>query len=268
MRASSWASTTTRRARSVNRSNMPIAPQRGGWGHPPGKNRGTPTVVIGVSTVPTGLTAYVFPAPFTRRPPTANIVGQPRARNERSAWARERRAPAPARAYERVETRCRCRGVRHGAGPGLDRLDQLLLTRPRGLGTLDQRVSTGSTSGALVGCLEGLAHVGRDTAAVGHLLAVGAGPVADLAGARPDLGVALGAGRRTASGAAGRGDVARERVAQLRGVLVVEVDLVAPAVEAEGHGLGRLAAVEVVLEREVDFLRHVVACLSKCRTHR
>jgi len=51
-------------------------------------------------------------------------------------------------------------------------------------------------------------------------------------------------------------DVDRERVAQLGGVLLVEVDLIRRSVESERHRLGRLGTVEVVLENDVDLLRH------------
>src|SRR5215207_3251489 len=66
MRASSWASTTTRRARSVNRSNMLIAPENRGPSRP-AAFRG-----YGVLTV---LTAYAFPCRRHGGPLRANRPG-------------------------------------------------------------------------------------------------------------------------------------------------------------------------------------------------
>src|SRR4249919_2393254 len=125
MRASSWASTTTRRARSVNRSNMPIAPLRGWWGtrqHKTGDARSGATSVTG------------------------------------SNWSPSLRVPGPDRAPSA-----------HSERAGSHRRLRTVLMRG----------------------LERLAHVGRDPAAVGHLVAVGPGPVADLAGTGAHLGTSL-----------------------------------------------------------------------------
>src|SRR5687768_12765332 len=67
MRASSWASTTTRRARSVNRSNMLIAPEVRGPDRLTG-HRGTG------STTPR--TAYAFPVGDNGGPLRANTGWQ------------------------------------------------------------------------------------------------------------------------------------------------------------------------------------------------
>src|SRR4029079_9730932 len=112
----------------------------------------------------------------------------------------------------------------------------------------------------LVGRLEGLAHVGGDAATVGNLVTVRARPVADLAGTGAHLGAALGPAG-AATGATSGADVLRERVSQRLGVLVVEVDLVAAAVETECHRLGGDAAVPVVLEGDLHLLPHIL-CLS------
>src|SRR5688500_2452096 len=78
MRASSWASTTTRRARSVNRSNMLIAPENRGPSRP-AAFRG-----YGVLTV---LTAYAFPCrthggPLRANRPVTRSASPPRQRGE------------------------------------------------------------------------------------------------------------------------------------------------------------------------------------------
>src|SRR4051812_22867830 len=117
---------------------------------------------------------------------------------------------------------------------------------------------TAPTRGGSVGGVVRRADLRGDPAALGDLEAVAARPVPDLLGAR-----AVG-GRRGLAPAAARGgadlaavpDVRRQGVAQLGGVVVVEVDLVRRAVETEGDGLGGLAAIEVVLENNVDLLCH------------
>src|SRR6478752_6103210 len=65
--------------------------------------------------------------------------------------------------------------------------------------------------------------------AAGDVEPVGTRPVADLTGTRPEVGRAARALAAAAAGAADGAtgpDVLRERVAQLAGVLVVQVDLV------------------------------------------
>src|SRR3954449_10468959 len=104
MRASSWASTTTRRARSVNRSNMRIAPEAF-----------------------RGLRPLVLEGRYGRTNPGDSL-----------------RVP---------------------------------LSRPRYSAESEQRSRSSS-----VRLVEGLAHLGRDASPVGDVVAVGAGPVADLLG--------------------------------------------------------------------------------------
>src|SRR5688572_23802410 len=183
MRASSWASTTTRRARSVNRSNMRLAPENFGAA-PPGSTERD------MRTNPTN---------------SLRVPG-----SGRSTLCSERTRP-PSRP----------------ADPG----------------------GAGDLSEPSVGRVEGGADLGGDATAVGDLEAVGAGPVTDLAGTRALAG---GCGGPTAVAAGRRADLAgvahegRQRVAQLRGVLLVEVDFVRRPVQPERHGLRRLGPVEIV----------------------
>src|SRR6476620_995723 len=65
MRASSWASTTTRRARSVNRSNMGVSPRKVLW-----CDRGAHTALPRV--VQLRFPPYVFPGRDRQPSPTAN----------------------------------------------------------------------------------------------------------------------------------------------------------------------------------------------------
>src|SRR5205823_12147347 len=112
-----------------------------------------------------------------------------------------------------------------------------------------------------------LDDAGRDTAAVAHLEALLLGPGPDrsslltvhcgataTAGARPAGAAAAGRGADPTGGT----DVVRQRVAQLLGVALGQVDLVAGAVEAESHGLAGLLAGEVVQEQHLNLLCHVV----------
>src|SRR3954454_9387256 len=101
-------------------------------------------------------------------------------------------------------------------------------------------------------------YVGRHPAPVGDVVAVRARPVPDLPGAgsvrRGSCGASPPARGRTHLAAVA--DVAGERVAQLRRVLLVQVDLVGRAVETEGDGLRRLTPVDIVDENNVDLLGH------------
>src|SRR3954453_14141956 len=76
-----------------------------------------------------------------------------------------------------------------------------------------------------------LADLRGDTASVGHLEAVVAGPGPDVGGARSGAGACPPA--PPSGGPARVADVRRESVAQLAGVLGVEVDLVVLAVQGE-----------------------------------
>src|SRR6478735_11183782 len=99
------------------------------------------------------------------------------------------------------------------------------------------------------------AYVSRHPAAVRDVVAVGAGPVPDLGGARTAARRGgLATTPRAGADLAAMPDVARERFAQQRCVLVVQVDLVRRAVQAERHGLGGFAAVEIVDQDDADFL--------------
>src|SRR4051794_17410351 len=94
-----------------------------------------------------------------------------------------------------------------------------------------------------VGVLVGLDDARRDATAVADGVPVPAGPLADGTGllavhasaARP--GAAAAGGTATATHLARGRDVPRERVAQLLGVLLGEIDLVIRSVETEAHRL-------------------------------
>src|SRR6188472_1212634 len=219
MRASSWASTTTRRARSVNRSNMPIAPQRG-TGDTRLVKQGDAPIRAGCSTL--GVTCSNWSSslrvPGPTHPSSAHSEMASKragAREARACTVGERRLSEPT-----AELAKPCQASRNP------------VTVPGAPGTVtgfrDGRRATSSTSGwghrALVGGFERLADVGRDTAAVRDLVAVGAGPVTDLTGAGADLRTPLG-GRTTPRRSASRGDVLGHGFAEGLGILGIEVDL-------------------------------------------
>src|SRR5690348_7275278 len=108
-----------------------------------------------------------------------------------------------------------------------------------------------------------------DAAALADLVAVRAGPLADvghllLAARRGRAPGAAAAALRRCNRAAARAptgtDVRRERVTQLGGVVVADVDLVRRPVEPERDGLAALDLVLVVVqvahEHDLDLLRH------------
>src|SRR6478609_666362 len=125
-------------------------------------------------------------------------------------------------------------------------------------------------AGRSVGLVVGRLHLGRDAAAVRHLVPVGPSPLAN----GTEVAALDAAGR---SGAASRGGpaaraaatgVARPRgelVAQLLGVLVRKVYLVGDSVERERHCLGGVTAVEVVDQLHFDTLSHVSPSALSCR---
>src|SRR5215208_6747936 len=160
MRASSWASTTTRRARSVNRSNMGIAP----WTSRVGQT-------CDPHDCPTLLPAYVF-----RRNRVFALSEQTGVRG----WA-----------------------VPSGAGPqsGAD--------------------SPGECAPSVRGDVR-LADLRGDATTIGHVEAVVAGPGPDVRGARSARPARTSPA--AARGLAGVADVRRECVAQLRGILLAQVD--------------------------------------------
>src|SRR4051794_9763317 len=122
------------------------------------------------------------------------------------------------------------------------------------------RASPARGTDASVGGEIRLADLRGDTASVGHLEAVVAGPGADVGGARSGAGARPPA---TPPGGPARGaDGRRKGVAQLAGVLGVEVDLVVLAVQGEGHGLLGGGAVDVVDEDDVHLLRHQATYFS------
>src|SRR5690606_29894642 len=105
----------------------------------------------------------------------------------------------------------------------------------------------------------GLANIGRNPTAVVHLVPLLLGPGADLRGvgaAAPAARAALSTAARRAAGTTPVLQVRLKRGAQLVGVLRVEVDLVALAVQGERHRLVGLAPVDVVDKENLNLLCH------------
>ena len=118
----------------------------------------------------------------------------------------------------------------------------------------------GSGSYCPVAALNSDYQLGRDPAAVFDLDALGLGPLADLGGVQPARRSPPPGPRRPASSAAGpprSAHIPRQRVAQLPGVLFVQVDLVLGAIQPEpDRSLGG-AAVQVIDEQGLDLLGRV-----------
>src|SRR5262249_21346584 len=106
-------------------------------------------------------------------------------------------------------------------------------------------------------------------AAVLHLDALRLGPLADLGGVQP-VRCWLASAARLAPGSAdpaASGCIARQRVAQRLGVLGVQVDLVVGTVEAEADRSLSGAAVQVINEQGLHFLRHGFSISRADRNH-
>src|SRR6266545_2365962 len=100
----------------------------------------------------------------------------------------------------------------------------------------------------------------RDSATLGHGLALAACPLADGLGVRLAVGVATSRGRaaRLAAGTARVAHVLRKGFPQPAGVLGRQVDQEIHAVEGKGHGFVGLPTVEIVNQLDNGLLRHDV----------
>ncbi|CAI7978882.1 hypothetical protein FRAHR75_530010 [Frankia sp. Hr75.2] len=107
-----------------------------------------------------------------------------------------------------------------------------------------------------------LYDVRRDTAPVTHRVAVAARPLANVGGAVGSTGTPRSGPRpatatgRPATGTAGSGDERRQRLPQLGGVLLRQVDLILCAVQSEPDRLVGLFSAEIVNQRDDGLLSH------------
>src|SRR5262249_1817896 len=132
-------------------------------------------------------------------------------------------------------------------------------TAPSGRGTDAPRGTCGPSLVALVGCVVLLNDRGRNAAPLAHLVATLFGPSPDFRTAlpaRPGPPAATPPATAATACLARVIDVGLKLFAELACVFGTEIDLVHSAIETEGHGLGRLAPIEVVDEEYLNLLCH------------